>query len=159
MQIQSCIQYIHSWFACNRTGADYLLIRSPTYYQILSGRKYIYRNAFCNNRIEMSLAVTKLKSESQHCYCSLSWTRQDHPISSNSHPLATANIAIHCLKWGGGGVLQNKSKHHIILTQNEAVHPTAVSENYSSAGMLTILIKVQVVSSLSIIFAGKFTHI
>ena len=45
--------------------------------------------------------------------------------SSNSHPSATANKAIHSLKIGGGG-LQNQREHHIILTKYEAVHPTAV---------------------------------
>ena len=29
--------------------------------------------------------------------------KTNHPISSNCHPSATANIAIHCLKRGGGG--------------------------------------------------------
>ena len=40
-------------------------------------------------------------------------------------------------KKGGGGV-QNQQEHHIILTKYEAVHPTAVSENNSSSGMLII---------------------
>ena len=35
-----------------------------------------------------------------------------------------------------GGGLQNQQEHHIILTKYEAVHPTAVSENNSSSGML-----------------------
>ena len=30
--------------------------------------------------------------------------KTNHPISSNSHPSATANKAIHCLKWGVGGL-------------------------------------------------------
>ena len=34
-----------------------------------------------------------------------------------------------------GGV-QNQQEHHIILTKYEAVHPTVVSENNSSSGML-----------------------
>ena len=38
----------------------------------------------------------------------------------------------------GGGVVQNQQEHHIILTKYEAVHPTAVSENNSSSGMLII---------------------
>ena len=38
----------------------------------------------------------------------------------------------------GGGGLQNQREHHIILTKYEAVHPTAVSENNSSSGMLII---------------------
>ena len=33
--------------------------------------------------------------------------------------------------WRRGGGLQNKQEHQIILTKYEAVHPTAVSENYS----------------------------
>ena len=37
----------------------------------------------------------------------------------------------------GGGV-QNQQEHHIILTKYEAVHPTVVSENNSSSGMLII---------------------
>ena len=36
------------------------------------------------------------------------------------------------------GGLQNQQEHHIILTEYEAVHPTAVSENNSSSGMLII---------------------
>ena len=58
-----------------------------------------------------------------------------------------------------GGGLQNQREHHIIVTKYEAVHPTAVSENYSSSGMLKILIKIQTVSILSNVFAGKYTHI
>ena len=53
--------------------------------------------------------------------------KTNHPISSNIHPSATANKAIHSLKIGGGG-LKNKREHHIILTKYEAVHPKAVSE-------------------------------
>ena len=34
--------------------------------------------------------------------------------------------------------VQNQQEHHIILTKYEAVHPTAVSENNSSSGMLII---------------------
>ena len=34
--------------------------------------------------------------------------------------------------------VQNQQEHHIILTKYEAVHPTAVSKNYSSSGMLII---------------------
>ena len=37
----------------------------------------------------------------------------------------------------GGGV-QNQQEHHIIMTKYEVVHPTAVSENNSSSGMLII---------------------
>ena len=36
------------------------------------------------------------------------------------------------------GGLQNQKEHHVILTKYEAVHPTAVSENNSSSGMLII---------------------
>ena len=52
--------------------------------------------------------------------------KKNHPISSKSHPLTTANKAIHNLKRGG---LQNQQGHHIILTKYETVNPTAVSEN------------------------------
>ena len=49
------------------------------------------------------------ESENQKTWCLLhGWNsdiqdknKTNHPISSNSHPLATANKAIHCLKWGG----------------------------------------------------------
>ena len=41
----------------------------------------------------------------------------------------------------------------------EMVYPTDISENYSSSGMLTILIKVQTISILSNRFAGKLTSI
>ena len=40
--------------------------------------------------------------------------------------------------------LQNQREHHIILTNYETTHPTAVSENYSSSWVQTILIKVQI---------------
>ena len=45
--------------------------------------------------------------------------KTNHPISSNSHPTATANKVIHCLRigGGGGGGLQNQREHHIILTK------------------------------------------
>ena len=44
----------------------------------------------------------------------------------------------------GGGGLQNQRGPHIILTKYEAVHPTVVSENNSSSGMLIIYILVEV---------------
>ena len=79
--------------------------------------------------------------------------------SSDVEPLTTANKAIHCLKWrgggGGGGGTKPTGKSYYF----EAVHPTAISENYSSSRMLKILIKVQTVSILSNIFTGLFTHI
>ena len=43
--------------------------------------------------------------------------------------------------------------------KHEAVHPTVFLENYSSWGMLTILIKIKAVSILINIFAGKSKHI
>ena len=74
--------------------------------------------------------------------------KTNHPISSNRHPSATANKAIHWLKWGGG-VNKNLWEHHIItLTKYEVVHPTLVSENNSSSRMRTGLIKVKTVSIL-----------
>ena len=79
------------------------------------------------------------------------------PISSKRHTSATANKAIHCLKWGRG--LQNHWEHHIILTKYDAVHPTVVSEKYSSSGVLQSLIKVQTVSILSNFFADKYTNL
>ena len=42
-------------------------------------------------------------------------------MSSNSHPSATANKAIHCLKRGTGLGLQYQRKHRVILTKYEAV--------------------------------------
>ena len=67
-----------------------------------------------------------------HCH---NENKTNHPISNNSHRFVTANKAIHSLKIGGG--LQNQ-REHIILTKYKAVHPTAVSENNSSSGMLII---------------------
>ena len=64
----------------------------------------------------------------------------NHPISSNSHPSATAYKAIHCLK---------QREHNIIWTKYEAVHPTDVSENsywqnqYHSSHALQILTKIE----------------
>ena len=62
----------------------------------------------------------------------------NHPILRNSHNSVTAS---NTLPQMGGGY-----KTNIIFTKYEAVHPTAVLENYSSLGMLTILIKVQTLS-------------
>ena len=64
--------------------------------------------------------------------------KTNHPISSNSHPSTTANIAINNLIRGG---IQNQREHHIIYTKYEAVHPTYVTENNSSSGMLILLAK------------------
>ena len=53
---------------------------------------------------------------------------------------ATANIGdrkISNIQPQNRGV-QNQQEHHIIFTKYEAVNPTAVSENYSSSGMLII---------------------
>ena len=66
----------------------------------------------------------------------LEQNKTNHPISSNSHPAATANKAIHSLKKEGGFTKQGE--HHIILTKYEAVHPTAVSENNSSIPQVSI---------------------
>ena len=35
--------------------------------------------------------------------------KTNHPISSNNHPSATANKAIHSLKIGGGGYKTNEN--------------------------------------------------
>ena len=43
--------------------------------------------------------------------------------------------------------------------QDVVVHPTVVSENYSSSGMLGILIKAPKVSILNNTLAGKFTQV
>ena len=58
-----------------------------------------------------------------------------------------------------GGGLQNQREHPKILIKYVVVHPIAISDNYSSSGMLTILIKAQTIYILSNTFAGKFTHI
>ena len=48
--------------------------------------------------------------------------KTNHPISSNSHPSATAN-AKHCLKlWGESSKKPTGTSYN--LTKNEAVHPT-----------------------------------
>ena len=51
--------------------------------------------------------------------------KTNYPISSYSHPSATADKAIHSLKIGEG--LQNQREHHMILTKHEAVDPTNVN--------------------------------
>ena len=43
----------------------------------------------------------------------------------------------------GGGMVQNSREDHICLTEYEAVHPTAVSENYFLSAMLMILTTTQ----------------
>ena len=59
------------------------------------------------------------------------------PTSSNSHPSATANKAIHSLKIEGGTKQKNQREHHFDKVY-EAVHPTVFSKNNSSSGMLII---------------------
>ena len=83
--------------------------------------------------------------------------KTNHPISSNSHPSATANTLPQMKGGGGGG---HKTNGNILkkLTKYVAVHQTAVSKNYSSSGMLTNLIKAQTVFILCNIFAGKITQ-
>ena len=46
--------------------------------------------------------VGRKKDNCNVCSHTLSWSKNNtsHPILSNSHPLSTANKAIHCLKWG-----------------------------------------------------------
>ena len=66
-------------------------------------------------------------------------TATNYPISSNSQPSATANKAMHGLKWRD---VQNQWEHHIILTKYEAVRLMAVSERNSSLWMLIILTKI-----------------
>ena len=39
----------------------------------------------------------------------------NHPISSNSHPSATANMAIHCLKRGVGQLQKTKTKTKLVM--------------------------------------------
>ena len=46
------------------------------------------------------------------------WNKINHLISSDSHPPATANKAIHCFKLGG---LQNQREHPEILIKYVAV--------------------------------------
>ena len=55
--------------------------------------------------------------------------------------------------------LQNQREHHIILTEYEATHPTAVWENNSLSGMLIILTNTRTVFNLSNFFAGKFNRL
>ena len=55
--------------------------------------------------------------------------KTNHPISSNSHPSATANKAIHRLKKGEGVTKPTGTSY--ILTKYEAMHPMAISENNS----------------------------
>ena len=53
------------------------------------------------------------------------------------------------------GRVHNQWEHHIILTKYEAVHPMAISENYSLSGMLIILIKVQTLYGTKIKLENK----
>ena len=67
------------------------------------------------------------------------WIRQEKDKSSDIEqqpPFGARKISNIQPQNRGGG--QNQLEHHIILTKYEAVHPTAVSENNSSSGMLII---------------------
>ena len=65
--------------------------------------------------------------------------KANHLMSSNSHPTATASVQ------RGGGGRGYKTKKVVIEFRQIciAVHPTAISENYTSSAMLIILIKAQ----------------
>ena len=75
-----------------------------------------------------------------HCrkaYDNLNLKEQDKSSDIEQQPpFGDRKWAIFSLKIGGG--VQNQQEHHVILTKYEAVHPTAVSENNSSSGMLII---------------------
>ena len=62
--------------------------------------------------------------------------KKNHPILSIS--FRRPNIKQYTDSNRGGGGSQNQKEHHIILTKYEAVHPTAVSGNNFSSGMLII---------------------
>ena len=108
----SCVEIL--WVGEGSKGCFYLII---IIYFWLASLAIIIRRIY----------VLKLRNTSKN--------KTNHPISSNSHPSATANKAIHDLIIGGGG-LQNQREHHINLTKYEAVHSMAVSENNSSLGMI-----------------------
>ena len=61
----------------------------------------------------------------------LPWPQIGRDICSTSLLQLLNRIPTKLWRRGGGGGLQNKQEHQIVLTKYEAVHPTAVSENYS----------------------------
>ena len=73
------------------------------------------------------------------CICSNVEEQDKSSDIEQQSPFGDRKISsIHPQNRRGGGV-QNQQEPHIILTKYEAVHPTAVSENDSSSGMLIIL--------------------
>ena len=77
--------------------------------------------------------------------------KTNHPISSNSHPSATANKAIHCLKWGD------------LIKQTETSYNFDKIWSGAPEGRFGKLFLIRDANNFdkspnSIIFAGKFTH-
>ena len=70
-------------------------------------------------------------------YLQMLKNKTNHPTSRNSH-LRWPQMKQYTSKKEEGVGIQNQQEHHIILTKYEAVHPTVVSENDSSSGMLII---------------------
>ena len=68
-----------------------------------------YRLRYCSKSYRLRLVAKSLTSKERNT----PKNKTNHLISSNSHPSPTANIAIHRLKRGGGG-LQSQREHHII---------------------------------------------
>ena len=59
---------------------------------------------------------------------------------------------------GGAVTKVEKVEHEIILTKDEAVPPTDISDNNSLSGMLIILTKARTVCISSNSFAGRFKY-
>ena len=128
---------------------------------------YCFRNNFWlrnfttiteNSELYFKLLLSRKKrKKGRYLKQSCVKNKTNHLTSSNSH-LRRLQIK-QSSAWNKGWGLQNQQEHLIILTKYE--HPTTVSENYndSSSGKLTVLIKVQTVSILSNMFAGKFIQI
>ena len=77
--------------------------------------------------------------------------KTNHPKSSNSHPSATANKAIHCLKWGG--VIKQTGTSYNFDKIWSGAPDSRFGKFFSLRNAFNF-----VQSPNSIIFAGKFTH-
>ena len=82
----------------------------------------------CREIFEIISMETWHASETKIMFSIVDHTQEQDKLSDieqqpRSDRSATANKAIHCLKWEGA---QNQREHHLIKTKYEMVHPTPV---------------------------------
>ena len=106
------VKYMYLYFKTDWLKTEKCSIHNKTVYVVL--HKLVQMrlwNIDASAEAKSELAILRIEGQVKN--------NTNHPLSNNSHPLATANKAKCCLKWGG---VQNHLKHHILLLKYEAGH-------------------------------------